>query len=144
MNEFARKQRALEHSRRVNAGDLDALVELYAPDAVVEDPVGVAPVTGHDALRAHYGPLLSARVREEASEPVAGQDGTHVLLQVTSVMDYLPLGPLHAERGWIEAPDRPETARVRRAAMLVMRLDGSGLIRHLTSYWGTSDLTVLG
>ncbi|MER5782840.1 nuclear transport factor 2 family protein [Streptomyces mobaraensis] len=144
MNEFTRKQRALEHSRRINAGDVDAVLELYAPDAVLEDPVGLPPLTGHGELRAHYARLLGARVREEAAEPVAGQDGTHVLLQVTSVMDYLPVGPLYAERGWLKAPDDPGTARVRRAAMLVMRLDRSGLVEHVRAYWGTSDLTVLG
>ncbi|MFC8129712.1 nuclear transport factor 2 family protein [Streptomyces sp. NPDC057302] len=144
MNEFARKKRALEHNRRINAGDLDAIVELYAPDAVVEDPVGLPPLGGHDALRTHYGLLLAAHLREEAAEPVAGQDGTHVLLQVTSVMDYLPVGPPYAERGWLKGPDAPEAARLRRTAMLVMRLDASGLIRHLKSYWGTSDLTLLG
>ncbi|MEU6996366.1 nuclear transport factor 2 family protein [Streptomyces sp. NPDC046465] len=144
MNEFARKKRAQELSRRVNAGDLDAIVELYAPDAVLEDPVGHPPVTGHDALRAHYERLLSARIREEAAEPVAGQDAAHALIQVTSAMDYLPLGPLYAERGWLKIPDAPETARIQRTAMLVIRMDASGLVRHLKSYWGTSDLTVLG
>lgn len=144
MNELARKKRVLEHSRRVNAGDLDAIVELYAPDAVVEDPVGHPPLTGHDALRAHYARLLSAGLREEAAEPVAGQDAAHALVRITSVMDYLPLGPLYTERGRLKPPDVPETARLRRTAMLVVRMEPSGLIRHLKSYWGTSDLTVLG
>ncbi|MFD4628489.1 nuclear transport factor 2 family protein [Streptomyces sp. NPDC058284] len=144
MNEFARKKRVQEHSRRINAGDLDAVIELYAPDAVLEDPVGLPPVTGHDALRAHYERLLSARIREEAAEPVAGQDATHALMQVTSVMDYLPAGPLYAGRGWLKPPDDPDTARIRRTAMLVIRMDAAGLIRHLKSYWGTSDLTVIG
>ncbi|MET7361607.1 nuclear transport factor 2 family protein [Streptomyces sp. NPDC005562] len=144
MNEFARKQRAQEHSRRINAGDLDALVELYAPDAVLEDPVGHPPVTGHAQLRAHYARLFSARLREQAEQPVAGQDAAHALIQVVSEMDYLPVGPSYAERGWLKAPDAPETARVRRTAMLVIRMDPSGLIRQLKSYWGTSDLTVLG
>ncbi|MEU5423104.1 nuclear transport factor 2 family protein [Streptomyces sp. NPDC020799] len=144
MNEFTRKQRALEHSRRINAGDLDGVLELYAPGAVLEDPVGLPPLSGHEELRAHYARLLGAHVHEEAAEPVAGQDGTHVLLQVTSVVDYLPDGPLYAERGWLKAPDNPRTARVQRAAMLVMRLEKSGLVDHVKAYWGTSDLTVLG
>ncbi|BCL26228.1 nuclear transport factor 2 family protein [Streptomyces aurantiacus] len=144
MNELARKKRALEHSRRVNAGDLEAIIALYAPDAVVEDPVGLPPITGHDALRAHYELLLASRVHEETTEPVAGQDAEHALLQVTSVMDYLPSGPLYAERGWLKAPDAPRTARIQRAATLAIRMDPSGLIRSLKSYWGTSDLTVLG
>lgn len=144
MNEFARKKRVLELSRRVNAGDLDAVIEMYAPDAVLEDPVGLPPLTGHDAMRAHYALLLSARLREEAAEPVAGQDATHALLQITSVMDYLPLGPEYAARGWLKAPGSPGTARLERTAMLVVRMDKSGLVQHLKSYWGMSDLTVLG
>ncbi|WP_416972771.1 nuclear transport factor 2 family protein [Streptomyces sp. 4F14] len=144
MNEVARKKRALEYNRRVNAGDLDAIVELYAPDAVVEDPVGPDPVAGHDAVRAHYALLLSARVREEAAQPVAGQDALHVLMHVTSVMDYLPVGALYAERGWLAVPGDPGRARVRRASMQLIRIDGSGLITNLKSYWGTSDLAVLG
>lgn len=144
MNEFTRKQRALEHSRRVNSRDLDGLIELYAPDAIVEDPVGLPPITGHVALRSHYEPLLAAHVRETAAEPVAGQDGIHVLLQVNSVMDYLPLGPLYAEKAWLNAPDDPRTARTERTSMLVMRMDRFGLIKHLKSYWGTSDLRVHG
>ena len=36
------------------AGDLEALLTLFSPDAVVEDPVGSEPQQGMEALRAFY------------------------------------------------------------------------------------------
>lgn len=38
----------------LNAGDLDAIVTLYADDATVEDPVGSLPHEGRAAIRAFY------------------------------------------------------------------------------------------
>ena len=38
----------------LNAGDLDAIVALYADDASVEDPVGSTPLVGTEAIRAFY------------------------------------------------------------------------------------------
>jgi len=37
-----------------DAGDVDGIVELFAPDAFIEDPVGAPRIQGHDALRAFY------------------------------------------------------------------------------------------
>ena len=36
------------------AGDLDAVLSLFADDATVEDPVGTEPKVGRDALAAFY------------------------------------------------------------------------------------------
>lgn len=60
----------------LNAGDLDAIVALYADDAVLEDPVGSEPKRGIAAIRAFYaGSLqfklsvaLEGQVRAVASE----------------------------------------------------------------------------
>ena len=139
-----RKALALEHSRRVNAGDVDAILDLYGDDAVFEDPVGWEPRQGRDALRAHFEATVAARVRETAGEPVAGQDGAHTLVPVTAVMDYLPLGPVFAERGWLVPPDDPAHAKLRRSHMLLLRVDGTGLIRRAQAFWGKSDLEVVG
>ena len=38
----------------VDAGDIDAIVALYAQDATVEDPVGQAPLHGIDAIARFY------------------------------------------------------------------------------------------
>jgi steroid Delta-isomerase len=142
--ERARKELALEHSRRVNAGDVDAILDLYGDDVVFEDPVGWERRTGRDALRAHFEQAVAAGLREVPGEPVAGQDGAHALVPVTAVMDYLPLGPVFAERGWLDAPADPEGSRLRRSHMLLLRVDGAGLIREAQAFWGKSDLEVIG
>jgi steroid delta-isomerase len=38
----------------VDAGDIDGILALYAPDAVVEDPVGQVPLAGLDAIERFY------------------------------------------------------------------------------------------
>ncbi|MEG2045399.1 MAG: nuclear transport factor 2 family protein [Comamonas sp.] len=56
----------LEHMQEVvrryvaalNAADLDAIVALYAEEAVVEDPVGSPPKQGLAAIRAFYAESL--------------------------------------------------------------------------------------
>jgi ketosteroid isomerase-like protein len=45
---------------RVNAGDLDGLVELYEPDAAVYFQPG-EPTVGHDAIRAAFGEMLASK-----------------------------------------------------------------------------------
>ena len=40
--------------RALNAGDLDAIMALYAEGATVEDPVGSPPKVGHAAIRDFY------------------------------------------------------------------------------------------
>jgi steroid delta-isomerase len=139
-----RKELALEHSRRVNAGDVDAILELYGDDVVFEDPVGWEPRSGREALRAHFEQAVAAGLREVAGEPVAAQDGAHTLIPVTTVMAYLPLGPVFAGRGWLVPPDDPAGKKLRRDHMLLLRVDEAGLIRQAQAFWGKSDLEVIG
>jgi uncharacterized protein (TIGR02246 family) len=46
----------------INAGDVDAVLELYEADATLVDPGG-QPVTGHAALRAFFEQLVAAKFR---------------------------------------------------------------------------------
>lgn len=46
---------------RINAGDLDGLVELYVPDAAIVAEPGADPAHGHDAVRQIIGGYLAAR-----------------------------------------------------------------------------------
>lgn len=59
-------QAAVEaYVRALNASDLDAIVALYADDAVVEDPVGTAPKRGIADIRAFYAGSLTLKLRVE-------------------------------------------------------------------------------
>ncbi len=144
INERGRKKLALEHCRLMSEGDLDGLLALYAPEATFEDPVGSGPQTGREALRAHLESAMTANVKEVAEDPVAGQDGLHVITPVSSVMDYRPRGPLYVERGWLPAAQGPEPSGLRRHHMLLLRVGESGLIEDMQAFWGRGDIETIG
>ena len=56
--------------RALNAGDLDAIVALYAEGAEVEDPVGSAPQRGLEAIRAFYAVSTQLQLEVALEGPV--------------------------------------------------------------------------
>jgi uncharacterized protein (TIGR02246 family) len=77
----------------VNAGDMDALVELYAADARLMPPNGET-VIGHDGVRAVFGPFLDAgltvqltSVETQAVGDGAYNVGTYVVSDGDQVVD---------------------------------------------------------
>ncbi|MDQ2957119.1 MAG: nuclear transport factor 2 family protein [Actinomycetota bacterium] len=143
MDESTRKALAVEHCVRVNAADLDGLLELYSPDIRFEDPVGSAWKVGHEAFREHAGTAIAAQVFEEAGEPVAAQDGRRAAVPVTATMRYLPSGPMLAQYGLISPAADPERARMRFQYVMVIAVNEDGLIEEMRAFWGRSDITVL-
>ncbi|WP_199534812.1 nuclear transport factor 2 family protein [Rhodoferax lacus] len=63
---------AVVHSyvRALNAADLDAIVALFADDAVVEDPVGSPPKKGLAEIRAFYAASVAMQLEVELEGPV--------------------------------------------------------------------------
>ncbi|HZN18589.1 MAG TPA: nuclear transport factor 2 family protein [Micromonosporaceae bacterium] len=138
------KALALEHCRRVNAGDVERLLELYAPAVRFEDPVGSVERVGHGALRSYIGGVIAAGVQEAPEVPVAAPDGRHAAVPVTVTMSYLPNGPLLARFGLLPAPPDPRTARLRFSCVMVIGVGPGGLIDEMRTYWGPSDVRFLG
>lgn len=60
----------LRYVAALNGGDLDAIVALYADDAVVEDPVGSEPKRGLDAIRAFYAESVKMELQVQLQGPV--------------------------------------------------------------------------
>ena len=60
----------------LNAGDLDAIVALYADDASAEDPVGPTPLVGTEAIRAFYArsTAMPLQVTLDGEVRVAGNE----------------------------------------------------------------------
>jgi steroid delta-isomerase len=50
-----------------DTGNMDIIRELYAEDAVVEDPVGTDPYNGIEAIQGFYEPSLGSGVKLELS-----------------------------------------------------------------------------
>lgn len=132
IDELWRKKLLLRHSRLLNEGARDELLRLYAPDAVVEDPVGGPVRRGRAELSAYFDELIAARVHEEAGEPTAAQDGCRALMPVTAAVDRLPGGLPSAGGGPLS----------RRSVMMVET--AGGLITAMRAFWGPSDVTFAG
>jgi steroid delta-isomerase len=58
-----------------NAGDADALTDLFADDANVEDPVGAPPHVGKAAIRAFYVDAMKNGAVLSLSAPMRGSHG---------------------------------------------------------------------
>ncbi|MBV0934705.1 nuclear transport factor 2 family protein [Marinobacterium weihaiense] len=101
----------------VDANDVDAILALYADNAVVEDPVGQPPHVGIDAIAAFY------------------RDGMGQM-QVRARLE----GPVRAtDNGWGAMPFRVEVLGDEPChieVIDVMEFDADGRIRSMKAYWG--------
>ncbi len=107
----------------VTKGDVDGIVELYARDATIEDPIGSDLHRGTDAIRAFYqaaaGTIVMKRtgpVRvagHEAATPLVvliGPEGQQQALDIISVMSLGEDGKIQSMRAfWSMDALRPVT-----------------------------------
>lgn len=61
--------------RALNAADLEAIVALYADDALVEDPVGSVPKRGLTEIRAFYAGSVALKLQVELEGPIRAVAG---------------------------------------------------------------------
>ncbi len=108
----------------LNAGDLEGVLALFAPDATVEDPVGTGPHQGMDALRAFYGLALANNARLHLTGP-----------QVGSSSDYAVM-PLKVE---VAIPDTPV---MQINVIETMRFNEAGKVIEMRAYWGQEDMSM--
>ncbi|MEU5274456.1 nuclear transport factor 2 family protein [Streptomyces hygroscopicus] len=121
-DEATLKRMALEYARRMNAGDVEAVLELFSDDIVFEDPVGAPPLIGKDALREHIAWSIACQVHETPGRPVTSMDGRRVVVP-TTVTVYAP-------------------AKLTFSIIGVIELGDDGLVHHAQAFWGITDTTV--
>ncbi|WP_353227316.1 nuclear transport factor 2 family protein [Novosphingobium sp.] len=106
---------------RINAGDAAGVLALFAPGAVIEDPIGSAIKTG-----AQLGPWFADTVAFDTVitpvTPIRGSHGDEALL----VFDV--------------AFTPPASPRLRLRSADAFRLTPDGLIVSLRAFWGPDDL----
>ena len=107
----------------MSGDDVDAVLALYATDAVVEDPVGSDPFSGIDAIRGFYTEAITAvsKMELEGNPRVRDNLGACAMLA------------------------HPKGAE---GAMLVETLDvmvfnAEGKISSMTAYWGDTNMRML-
>jgi steroid delta-isomerase len=100
---------------RVSKGDVDGIVELYADDATIEDPVGSELRRGRDAIREFYAASAgSFTMRRSGQVHAAGREAATPLVVL--------LGP--------EGPDQRALD-----VISVMRFDDAGKIASMRAFW---------
>lgn len=102
----------------VSAGDFDAIADLYAEDATVEDPVGSSPHRGRDAIREFYRASAgSVRLELEGRVRTAGNEGAAAM---------------------IARPTADPSLRVETLDVMTFRDDG--LVTSMRAYWSADTI----
>ena len=107
----------------INAGDLDAVVALFAADAVVEDPVGSPPARGHAALREFYTMACDSVARMELEGNVRARESWGAC-------------------GMLAYPKGAQDSMVIET-LDVMSFDEAGKITSMKAYWGDTNMRAL-
>lgn len=112
-----------QYVKLVGSGPTEDIVDLYAPDAIVEDPVGTPARQGHAAIREFYE-VIAALDRETELRPeeirIAGNQAAFPFTLVTRV---------GGKRFTISPID-------------VMEFDDEGRITGMRAYWSQQDMRV--
>lgn len=97
---------------RANAGDIDGLVSLYEPDAVIAFPPGQF-TSGHTAIRALYEQMLANRPHFELEDPLPTIQSGDIALTSTPSKDNtgvrVQVVRRQADGSWLRVIDRPES-----------------------------------
>lgn len=107
----------------VAAAEPDAIAELYADDATVEDPVGGEVHIGRQAIRGFYAGVLGAKAE-------------------TNIVTLRALGH-EAAWLWGLTVDLGEGGKMHIEIISVMSFDDEGKITSMKAYWGPDDITQL-
>lgn len=99
--------------------DTDGIVDLYAADATVEDPVGSDAIQGREVLRSFYAALVS-NLRVEIAGPIcaAGKEGAMPLLVELTVNE---------RKHYMDVID-------------VMSFDDDGKITSMRAFWDPASI----
>ncbi|WP_431949418.1 nuclear transport factor 2 family protein [Nocardia lijiangensis] len=110
-----------QYVKLVGTGPTESIVELYAPDATVEDPAGTPIRQGHDAIREFYSvfdKLDRSTVLHADTVRVAGSHAAFMFDVVTKVGDQrFTLTPIDT-----------------------MEFDDQGKIIKMRAYWSQDDM----
>lgn len=121
-SEAVRKKMAVEYAQRLNDGDVEGALALFADDIVFEDPVGRPPLVGKEALRRHFELAVQCGVEEIPGPPVTSMDDRYVVTPTKVIM--------HA----------PTTMSF--TIVGIVEVDEDGLGRHVRAFWGMTDMHI--
>ncbi|MFT4054036.1 MAG: nuclear transport factor 2 family protein [Novosphingobium sp.] len=109
------------YADRINAGDRDGVIALFAPGATIEDPVGTALKSGPQ-IAEWFAQTVASRTRITPVAPIRGSHGNAAALMLDVTFDGAA-----GQRMLIRSLD-------------VCTFDAEGLITSLRGYWGPEDV----
>lgn len=110
-----------QYVKLVGSGSADEITELFAADAVLEDPVGSEPKHGHDGIREFYQVIENLeKTTELLTLRVAGDNAAFCFRLVTVMGD----------------------KKVELAPIDVMTFDADAKISSMRAFWSQADLHV--
>nr|WP_301287235.1 nuclear transport factor 2 family protein [Sphingobium sp. OAS761] len=112
------------YADRINQGDRDGILALFAPGATIEDPVGTAPKRGQEIVD-WFTDTVAFRTHIDQVAPIRGSHANAAAL----IFDVT----FHP----------PEAPPVRIRSLDVCTFDQEGCIVSLKAYWGPDDMVVL-
>jgi ketosteroid isomerase-like protein len=98
---------------RANAGDVEGLVALYEPDALLAGPAGQA-IRGHDAIRRFYAQLLADRPTFQAGDQRPALRCGDLALTSSRLLNGIVTAEVARQQPdgtWLWAIDQPAIAR---------------------------------
>ncbi|MCP5395285.1 MAG: nuclear transport factor 2 family protein [Sphingomonadaceae bacterium] len=104
-----------------NVGDAAGITALFAPDAVIEDPVGTPPKTGAE-IAAWFADSVAFDARIAPLGPIRGSHANEAAFAFD--VEFTP----------------PGSPRLRIRSIDVCRFNDVGLITSLRAYWGPEDI----
>lgn len=107
---------------RINAGDSEGVTALFAPDAVIEDPVGSPPKRGEE-IAAWFADTIAFDTQIQPVAPIRGSHGNEAVLVFE-----VRFTPPDGQRLLIRSAD-------------VCRFDSQGRITSLRGFWGPGDVS---
>lgn len=106
---------------RINAGDVEGILTLFSPDAIIEDPVGSTPKAGA-AIAGWFADTVAFGTRIDPVAPIRSSHGNAAA--VAFEVSFTP----------------PSGERLRIRSIDVCTFDPEGRIVSLQGYWGPDDM----
>ncbi|NKY59858.1 nuclear transport factor 2 family protein [Nocardia flavorosea] len=112
-----------QYVKLVGSGPAEDIVALYAPDAVIEDPIGTEPKQGHDAIREFYNVVTSLERETSLAPETVRIAGNHAAFVFTLITKF-------------------DGQRMTLSPIDVMEFDAEGRITRMRAYWSADDMAV--
>lgn len=104
------------YAEAFDKADIRIIEDMFAPDAIVEDPVGTAPKVGIEEIKAFYQGAfdMGVKLRIDGLPRCAGNS---VAFSFTVVMTGMSISPID-----------------------VFDLNADGKVQHMRAYWGPENI----